>query len=363
MSNELRGAQRNLKMKGESIMKHILATVLVIGAIGTVSAHAGDFNGVWQTTFGEVRVQERSGSFCGEYGTTGFVAGYTNGTFARGVFVHADQSTGKLANKNLNEGLFQWVQAADGKFNGNWLWGTDVKFSNSEPWNGTRKSKTRPSGASWRRNAGFCLSYLASVPKDTANWMRAVLDIAPYPDAPGDASSSGANSNSNTTPATPIPSHVNVRGLQQANECHMSSNNKNLLVCSGNGWRHVLDLSLCSRGTVAMKPVSEGGQLTLSCHAQVSGSYIQSCDPMMIYGSKSSANPAQTTSYYSTRCAGPKLNMVGSGDSSKVLVRSNTRYVRYERRGGDRRYVNDYAASACRAASFWNENGNLRCSN
>jgi hypothetical protein len=350
-------------MKGESTMKHILATLILFGTIFTVSGYAGDYNGTWQTDFGDVRVQERSGSFCGEYGDTGFVAGYTNGTFARGVFVHADQNSGELVEKRFNRGLFQWVQSSDSKFNGIWLWDTDVKFSNSEPWNGTRKSKTRPTGSNWGRYNGFCLGYLTKLPKDAVSWMRAVHDIAPYPDAPGSNSSSNSGSNSNSTPEKSIPSHVNVASLQQVSECHISRNNDNLLVCSGNGWRKVLDLSLCSRGTVAMQPVTKGGLLSLSCHAQVSGSFIQSCDPMMIFGAKSSAHPSQTDLSYSTRCEGPKLNMVGSGDGSKVLVNSNARYVRYERLGGERRYVNEYATSACRSASFWNENGNLRCAN
>lgn len=344
-------------------MKHFLAALILFGTIYTVSAQADDYNGTWQTTFGDVRVQERSGSFCGEYGETGFVAGYTNGTFARGVFVHADQNTGKLKEKTYNRGLFQWFQSKDGEFNGIWRWGTDVKFSKSEPWNGTRKSKARPSGSNWGRYNGFCLSYLTNVPSDAISWMRAVHGIAPKPASPLESSSSNTSSNSNTTSTKPVPSHVNVGSMDRVKECHISRNNDNLLVCSNDSWRRVIDLSLCSKGTASMQQLTKGGLLVLACHAQVSGSFIQSCDPMMIVGTKSSAHPSQADLKYSTKCRGPKLNVVGSGNGSKTLVNSNARYVRYDRLGGERRYINEYATSACRSASFWNENGYLRCSN
>lgn len=350
-------------------MKILLRSILFAAALGAPAAYSGDFNGVWNTDFGQVRIQERAGSFCGEYGTTGFVAGYTNGTFARGIFVHADQNTGALDNKPDNRGLFQWVQSENGRFAGNWLWGLQVKFSGSDPWNGQLTSGTRPDGAQWRRNAGFCLSYLTGVPQAAMDWMRAARDI-PTADTSGSVSVPTPEPAPAPEPvgSTPVPAHVDLGGANIRN-CHMSRNNRDILLCetrttSGGAWtRYALDLSLCQSGTVA-RVATYDDYPRLECHAQVSGSYIRSCDPMRIFETYVGRNeePARVDMRYETHCAGPNLNMVGSREDGKQLYHSQTRGVYYDRRGGDRRYQNVYLADACPSRSFWNENGTLRCS-
>jgi hypothetical protein len=344
------------------MMKAILHSILAAGALFGAAAQADDFDGVWDTSFGEVRIQERAGAFCGEYGTVGFVAGYTNGVFARGVFVHADQDTGTLDNKRNNRGIFQWVQSTDGAFNGQWLWGTQVRMSQAQPWNGQRSSETRPSGSQWRRNAGHCLGYLSNLPDAAHDWMRVARDMerpsspapAPTPQPPTPEPQPEPQPS-----GPPIPSHVDTSSFS---DCEMSAANDNILVCTmptGRRERRALDLSLCEVGSVGLAPWTS----SISCAARdVAGSYSRSCDRMIVFSSAvGDAAPRTTRNFYATECAGPSMRMVGEGPS-RVLVDTDSRQVFYMRQRGDRRYRNFYRANACESRRFWNENGYLRCS-
>ncbi|MED5549063.1 MAG: hypothetical protein VX529_06850 [Pseudomonadota bacterium] len=336
----------------------LLATALFAGAAG-----AEDYEGVWDTSFGEVRIQERAGAFCGEYDDVGFVAGYTNGHFARGVFVHADQGNGALDDKRNNRGIFQWIQNADGAFDGHWLWGTQVQMSRAQPWNGQRTRETRPSGSQWRRNAGYCLGYLSGLPEAAHDWMRAARDMepparpapAPAPQPPAPQPQPEPES-----PARlPVPGHVDTSNFT---DCEMSTANANILICTmptGRRERRALDLSLCQDGSVEPAPWSNA----IICAARdVAGSYSRSCDRMSVSGSPvGDAAPRTTRNSYVTECAGPAMSMLGEG-TSRTLVSTENRVVFFMRQRDDRRYRNFYRASACESRQFWNENGYLRCS-
>jgi len=347
-------------------MKVLVQSILLIGAAASPAAHADDYGGRWDTTYGEVRIQERAGSFCGEYGDTGFLAGYTNGYFARGVFVHADQTTGALDDKRNNRGVFQWIQSSDGEFTGRWHWGVDVAMSSAQSWNGQQSSDTQPSGSRWRRNAGHCLGYISNLPDDTQTWIRAARDI-PNPNA-SEPAREPVNTRRTIEPEpepeptpTPIPAHVDTSGLRN---CAMGEADPDLLWCDvGQNGRHVLDLSLCQPGSVERVFHNNKGD-ELVCHAQgVSGSYVRSCDVMLVlanldYFFEQEGPPAGS---YKTHCEGPRLNTLGWGRPFRSLFSNGERHVMYFRNGGDRRYRNFYAPDACPSKRFWNENGYLRC--
>lgn len=348
------------------MMKTMLQTVLAASALFGAAAQADDYEGVWNTSFGEVRVQERAGAFCGEYSDVGFVAGYTNGHFARGVFVHADQGNGTLDNKQNNRGIFQWVQNTDGAFTGHWLWGTQVQMSQAQPWNGQRTSETRPSGSQWRRNAGYCLGYLSGLPEAAHDWMRVARDMDP-PVRPGpDPQPPAPQPEPEPEPAPaptpsgpPVPRHVDTSNFFG---CEMSAANANILICTttlGSREREALDLSLCQDGSVEPHPWYNG----IICAARdVAGSYSRSCDRLSVEGrTVRDSAPRTIRNSYFTECAGPALRMLGEG-SSRLLVDTDNRIVWYTRQRGDRRYRNFYRAHACASRQFWNENGYLRCS-
>jgi len=348
-------------------MKTMLQTVLAASALFGAAAQADDYEGVWNTSFGEVRVQERAGAFCGEYSDVGFVAGYTNGHFARGVFVHADQGNGTLDNKQNNRGIFQWVQNTDGAFTGHWLWGTQVQMSQAQPWNGQRTSETRPSGSQWRRNAGYCLGYLAGLPEAAHDWMRVARDmdppVRPGPDPQPPAPQPEPEPEPAPTPTPsgpPVPRHVDTSNFSN---CEMSAANPSILMCntrSGQRERFALDLSLCLEGTVEPTTWVNG----IRCAARdVAGSYSRSCDPMIVTATRlGEATERDARNWYFTPCDGPELRMIGTMSSTRTLVETENRRAYYVRGRGDRPYRNSYRAGACESRRFWNENGYLRCS-
>lgn len=343
--------------------RFILSATIGLSAMAP-GAVADGFHGVWQSDFGELRIRQAGNaakaSFCGEYGTTGYVTGYTNGTYARGIFVHADQSTGKLDNKARNTGTFAWHMTKTGEFAGSWRWGDQPVQQGDGAWTGVQKSASTPDGVNWSKAGSHCLSYMLQAPAGLKAWIEAVElsprsepqpELKPEPEEPK---------------PDPIPSHVDTAGMTN---CAMGLTNPDILWCdveysyvdrplqrAQTGVERVgLDLSECQPGSVEATGTMAGG---LRCRPiGVTGSYSRSCDPMYIWSTPASkATKSNARNRYFTRCDGPKLR-----GSSETLVETSNRDVRYVQ-GGGRPYRNEYAVSACPTKRFWNENGYLRCS-
>ena len=370
---------------------------LVAGATLLLNtAHASTYQGTWKTGFGTVDIQQRSGAFCGTYKSQGFVAGYTNGVFARGVFVHADQNTGKLDNKASNQGLFQWVKKEDGRFDGIWRWGTAVNMSSTKDWNGSRSKDRKPSGSQWRKYNGYCLGYIAQLPKDAKDWIEAAKRIDSSAIIASFSATNGSNDNATRPPArdnqnsqnnqydrrTANLPRVRTTSGQQIRNCRMGDKYANALYCeirakSTHSWvDQAIDTRYCKPNSIFLPPDS----YRIHCEAEVTGSFAHSCEVMHVrtlhlegHSSNRGKNPADKMRYM-TFCEGPKLQSVGKKDIT-TLTHTSTRETSYLKRPHksydtdvfgniprNRYYSNKWNVTTCESARFWNEGGYLRCS-
>lgn len=337
----------------------------VIGLAATAPAAMADgYHGVWQSGFGELRIRQAGNSdkasFCGEYGTRGYVTGYTNGTYARGIFVYADQTTGTLANKSRNTGTFAWHMTKPGEFAGSWRWGDQPVQPGDGAWTGEQKSASTPDGVNWSKAGSHCLTYMLQAPAGLKAWMEAV-ELSPRSEPEKEA-----EPEPQPPQPDPIPSHVDTSGMRN---CAMGLTNPDILWCDVDysyannpvGRVHSatqrvgLDLSQCQPGSVEATGTMAGG---IRCRpVGVTGSYSRSCDPMYIWSTPASkATKSDARNRYVTQCSGPRMR-----GAAEQLVETSNRDVVYAR-GGDRPYKNEYAVSACPSKRFWNENGYLRCS-
>lgn len=348
-------------------MRRLILSAIIGFAAPAPLALADGFNGTWSSDFGELRIRQAGDSakstFCGEYGDVGFVAGYTNGTHARGVFVHADQTSGDLANKANNKGTFAWTRSTGGQFTGQWRWGTQPVLASDDGWAGTNESDALPDGVNWRRAGGHCLGYILQASDSLKAWMEGVESLpriekkeepAPQPEPAPEPQ------------APPVPSHVDTSGMRN---CAMGLTNPDILWCDVDysyatgiarparteSQRVGLDLSECQPGSVEATGTMAGG---LRCRPiGVTGSYTRSCDPMYIWSTPASeATKSDARNRYFTSCDGPKMR-----GAAEQLVETSNRDVLYVR-ADNRNYRNEYAVAACPSKRFWNENGYLRCS-
>lgn len=358
-------------------------SLLLIATIPINLALASNYEGSWKTGFGNVDIQQRAGAFCGTYKSQGFVAGFTNGVFARGIFVHADQNNGKLDNKASNQGLFQWVKKEDGRFDGIWRWGTTVNMSSTKDWNGSRNSERRPAGSKWRKYNGFCLGYIAQLPKAAKDWVMAAKEID------SSAIIASFTDNNKSEPSTPPTQrrsredntpHVRTTTGQQLRNCKMGTKYSTSLYCeaqaqSGQAWvATAIDTQLCKPNSLHLPP----GSGRLHCEANVSGSFAHSCELMYVSSLHNETirrgkNPAEEN-FFITFCEGPKLQNVGTS-AIKTLAHTTNRETSYFKKphksdekdifgriARDRYYFNRWKATSCPSSKFWNESGYLRCS-
>ena len=106
---------------------------------------AQNFEGEWSTTFGKVTIMDlRNGAdvgpFYGAYRENlGIVFGQSNGTTARGVFVHVDPATGALRRGQGSFGTFVWtLKDGDTRFDGDWRWSLEPPKASDADWSGQR---------------------------------------------------------------------------------------------------------------------------------------------------------------------------------------------------------------------------------
>ncbi|MEM7060062.1 MAG: FG-GAP-like repeat-containing protein [Pseudomonadota bacterium] len=164
---------------------------IIAGMLICCTAQAATLEGTWNSTFGELRIIEDrkvSGGrtfFYGYYAKVGFVTGYRKGRVARGVFVHANQQSGKLADKSRNLGLFEWtLDHVSSTWEGNWTWGGAVPKSTSQGWNASRAGLKAPSIE--RRLRTSAVGYLFASGSDSVKWINAVQQAsAPALPPPG----------------------------------------------------------------------------------------------------------------------------------------------------------------------------------
>ena len=123
----------------------------LVGAIASClallagSSVAQNFDGEWSTTFGTVKIKDlrngaEVGPFYGAYREElGIVFGQSNGTTARGVFVHVDPETGVLRRGDNSFGTFVWtLKDGDTRFEGNWRWSLEPPKASDADWSGRR---------------------------------------------------------------------------------------------------------------------------------------------------------------------------------------------------------------------------------
>jgi hypothetical protein len=93
--------------------------------LADAGAASGDFGGVWDTNFGELRLHQIGDYVIGDYADNGVMVGKASGTCVAGVFTNGERN-----------GLFRFdASGGSGQFEGQWAWhGDDLGGT----WNGTR---------------------------------------------------------------------------------------------------------------------------------------------------------------------------------------------------------------------------------
>lgn len=383
-------------------MRTCYALIILLGLLGLSPVTlAQGFEGYWKTGFGDVHLYEdyegtgRENIVYGTYGERGFIVGKSNGQTLRGVFVYADQTTGRIdTDRARNFGTFEWNLTADFKrFNGPWTWGKEVPNGSGQGWSGTLESEDLPQiDRSKLRKWSFW--YALQAGKTVNAWMRAVRDLdgAGYVDPDsfglGDFDISVVSGGEGAPPTLSRAEQDATAKVKRANPglyetCWIVNVEASTLRCdlrqplftvkgvagmetvlSSDAYpddkRLLLDLRNCLPGTAKV----DGFYLVCESSAY-SGSFTQSCDPLRIEAGSSSFE-YRFVSY----CDGPS-HRLPRGFEQQTLFNEKGKTVTYYRyptlvehaSSDDRPYKSALSdAYDCASKRLWNNNGYLNSS-
>jgi len=108
---------------------HTIYLILTLVFFSNAFAKAQEWQGTWNTSFGEVRIVQEGNKLYGDYKNVGTIEATVSGNSANGVFTNGS-----------NKGVFKWTKISNA-FTGKWGWGTNVGTSN---WTGTKRNNTKP---------------------------------------------------------------------------------------------------------------------------------------------------------------------------------------------------------------------------